>query len=77
MSSYYINVGSGRNLPALLKIQEQINQDGYQTEIIQNQAKTWYHIVLVGYFSKAESTGKVFDLRAKGYTEAWRMKLDL
>lgn len=77
INNYYIIVGSGRNLPALMKIQENINAVGYQTEIIQNDKKTWYHVVLVGLYTKSESTSTVFKLREHGFREAWRMKLDI
>lgn len=77
INNYYIIVGSGRNLPALMKIQEEINAVGYETEIIQNDKKTWYHIVLVGLYTKSESTNTVFKLREQGFREAWRMKLDI
>lgn len=77
INNYYIIVGSGRNLPALMKIQDEINAVGYETEIIQNDKKTWYHIVLVGLYTKSESTNTVFKLREQGFREAWRMKLDI
>jgi hypothetical protein len=77
INNYYIIVGSGRNLPALMKVQDEINAVGYQTEIIQNDKKTWYHIVLVGLYTKSESTSTVFKLREQGFREAWRMKLDI
>ncbi|MFT6845145.1 MAG: hypothetical protein ACJAUV_001336 [Flavobacteriales bacterium] len=75
--NYYVIVGTGRSLPPLIKIQEEIIKIGYHTEIIQNDKKTWYHIALTELYTKSQSSETVFILRAQGFTEAWRMKLDL
>lgn len=69
--SYYVIVASRRSEEAIKLAQEDLLKQGYKTEIMQNERKSWYHLTPQRLETRKEAGEAVTELRAKGFKGAW------